>query len=63
MNGQPNRTRAGRHKHGRQTGNALREVKFKIELPGRRPWRVFPLFIHKGESQLDYLEQIHIASQ
>lgn len=32
-----NRTCDGCHNHGRKTGNVLREVKFKIELPCRCP--------------------------
>ena len=41
----------------------LREVKLKIELPCGCSRRVFSLFVHESEAQLDYLEQIHIAAQ
>ncbi len=47
----------------RSTEVILREVKLEIELPRRCSRRVFPLFVHKREAQLDYLEQIHIAAQ
>ena len=41
----------------------LREVKLEVELPCWCSWRVFPLFVHKREAQLDYLEQVHITAQ
>lgn len=40
-----------------------REVEFEVELPGGRSRRIFPLFVHEGEAQLDDLQQVHVAAQ
>jgi hypothetical protein len=37
-------------------------AKMKIELPGRHVLRVVAVFIGKGESNLDDLEQVHVTA-
>lgn len=45
------------------TASYSREVKFKIELPGAVSRWSFALLIKKGQTELDYLEKVHIATQ
>ena len=37
-------------------------AKMKIKLPGRRLLRVVAVFVGKGESNLDDLEQVHVTA-
>lgn len=45
------------------TASYSREIKFKIELPGAVSRWSFALLIKKGQTKLDYLEEVHIATQ
>lgn len=41
----------------------LREVEFEVELPRRRAWRVSAVLVHERESELDDLQEVHVAPQ